>query len=181
MEIIGKPNLKGIPAPVFIIILLITGGCSVGTKVNLTAHSVQYPISMTYSFYSDSNALILPRQYELLEEFSIEFTKWGISAPLNLNANADLSTILNEIIENQQGDAIIDLSISVFNPPGRNGMLLLTKTLALTSALIFITLTITDPKASYAVLAAGSAALFLFTPAAADIRIEGRVVRIIDN
>lgn len=179
-EFVDHSLLKN-PIPVFIIYLLIFSGCTVGTKVSLTADSVDYPVSMAQSFYSETNTLILPHQYEVVQEFGFEFTKWGVTSPLNINANEDLSDVLNEIIEKYQGDAITDLSISALNPPTRNNLLLFAKTVALSSALVFTTATIINLKMSYGAAAAGSAAVYLFTPAAAKVRVEGRVVRLIHD
>lgn len=155
-------------------------GCSVGAKVHINASNVEYPVSQTNSFYTPNNQLIITDEYEILEEFSFTFTKWGVSSLINIQSEEDISNQLNRLIKEHNGDAIVDLTIAVYNPPFRNGILWFTKTVALSAALITFPIAIIEAKAGYAVTGAGSAAVFLFTPAAADIKVEGKVVRLLE-
>ncbi len=159
---------------------LLINGCSVGAKVKLNAANIEYPVSQTNSFYTANNRLILPGQYEVEEEFSFTFTKWGVSSPIEIKSEEDISNRLNAIIQQHNGDAIVDLTISVHNPPVRNGLLWFTKTVAFWTALIFTPLTLIEPKSDHAIIAASSIGLYMFTPATAIIKVEGKVVRLIE-
>lgn len=152
--------------------------CSVGTKVQIKADQMEYPVSQSNSFYSADDQLTLTDNYEILDDFSITFTKWGVSSIINIHSHEDISDRLNKIIEEQNGDAIIDMTISVYNPPVRNGLLLFAKTVALSAVLIATPITIIKPSRESVIIAGSSGLLYLFTPAAADIRVEGKVVRV---
>lgn len=165
--------------PVLLSSCLFIDGCTVGARVKLSAASVEFPVSQTNSFYTANNHLVLPTQYEVQREFSFTFTKWGVSSPVEIRSKADISDKLNAIIRQDNGDAIVDLTISVSNPPVRNGLLWFTKAMALWTALISIPLTIIEPKTTHAVIAASATAVYLFIPAAAVIKVEGKVVRVI--
>ncbi|MEX2603732.1 MAG: hypothetical protein WD361_06000 [Gracilimonas sp.] len=166
----------------FIILLsfYVLCGCSVGAQVSINAAHVNSPVSQTNSFYTQNDKLILTDHYEVVESFSHTFTKWGVSSIINIRNEEDISEKLNSIIAKHDGDGIVDLTISVNNPPFINGMMWFTKTVALTAALISIPATIIEPKRGYALTAAGSSVVYLFTPAAAEIKIEGKVVRLLD-
>jgi outer membrane murein-binding lipoprotein Lpp len=163
---------------IFLLAGVLTSGCSVGAKIAVSASDVQYPVSQTNSFYSQHNHLITEDQYEALKEFGFTFTKWGVSSMVELKNSEDISNRLNKIIEKHDGDAIVNLRISVNNPTGKNGLLWFSKTLTVTSSVLFTFLAISDPQPEFTAIAIGSTVVALFTPAAADILVEGTVVRI---
>jgi len=161
---------------IFICISLILNGCYVGARVNLTASHCEIPVSYTDNFYDSDYNLVGPEDYEIQEEFTYEFTKWGITSPLNIESEEDISKILNERIKKNNADAIVDLQVSVSSSP-LNGFFLFTKVLSLWGGLISTPLFISDPSTEYAVVAASSILVYLFTPAASYIRVEGKVVK----
>ncbi|MCP9291960.1 hypothetical protein [Gracilimonas sediminicola] len=157
---------------------VLTSGCSVGAKIAVSATDVQYPVSQTNSFYTQQNQLTTEDQYEALKDFSFTFTKWGISSMIEIKNSEDISNRLNKIIEKHDGDAIVNLRISVNNPAGKNGLLWFSKTLTTTASVLFTFLAIADPQPEFTAIAVSSTGLALFTPAAADVKVEGTVVRI---
>ena len=154
-------------------------GCSVGALVKVKAPQLLYPVSHTDSFYSANGILIQKNQYKVNKEFSFSITRWGVALPFDIERSADISKELSRIIERNKGDAIIDLKVSVSNPP-INGFMLFVKTVSFWTALAGAVLTITEPSPSNAFIAAGSVLLYMFTPAAADISFAGKVVQIRD-
>ncbi|MEQ8523166.1 hypothetical protein [Gracilimonas sp.] len=165
-----------------LVIFLLAGitfsGCSVGAKITVTASEIDYPVSHTSSFYNQQDRLQTEEQYEAVKNFGFTFTKWGVSSLIEIENSEDISNRLNKIIEKNGGDAIVNLHISVNNPTGKNGLLWFSKTITTTASVLFSFLAISDPKPEFAAIAVGSTAAALFTPAAADIRVEGTVVRI---
>ena len=157
--------------------LLFLNGCSVGTKVSVHASDVSYPVSQTSSFYSPNDELMEVGDYELLDSFSFDFRKWGISGVIDIKSDADISAKLDEIIEQNNGDAIVDMKISVHSP-GINSFLWYTKVIAFLTAIIATPITLAEPSPTGAYIATGSTLVYLFTPAAAEIKIEGTVVRL---
>ena len=157
-----------------------SAGCTVGAKVGIHASTVEYPVSQSSSFYSPEGELIISDNYELLEPFSFNFKKWGVSSVFEIKTSADISQRLNHIIEEQGGDAIVDLTISVRNTTSNSFMLFL-KSSAFITALITTPLTISEPKPVRAAVATGSLLSYLFMPGNADIKIEGTVIRLLDE
>jgi hypothetical protein len=153
-------------------------GCSVGALVNVKAIDMDYPVSHTNNFYSKSDSLVKLNHYEVQNEFSFSFTKWGVAFPLDIKREEDISKKLNNIIEKNNGDAIVDLSVSVSNP-AINGFTFFIKTISFWTALVATSLTIKESSGDHAIIATSSIALYLFTPAAADIKIEGKVVKLL--
>ena len=168
---------------IFLIFLFIASlfinSCSVGALVNVKASDIEYPISHTDNFIAQNESLINRTQYNVQKEFSFSFTKWGVSSVIDIEREEDISKELNNIIKKNNGDAIVDLTISVSNPP-INGFTFFTKVMSLWGALIFTPLTIIEPSRDYAIIAASSIVLYIFTPAAADIKIEGKVVKLLE-
>lgn len=159
--------------------ILFLSGCSVGASVAVNAKKVEYPVSFTDSFYSSDNQLILNGEYESLKDFSFTFTKWGVSSWIEIRNSEDISNRLNKIIENENGDAITNLKISIKNPPVRNGVLWFTKAVAITSSALFTVMAVSDSdrRGGYTAIAAGSTLAALFTPATVDIKVEGTVIQ----
>ena len=158
---------------------LIHNGCYVGARTNLTASHCDFPVSYTGSFYDGEYNLVNYEDYEILEEFTYEFTKWGITSPLNIESEEDISKILNDRIKINNADAIVDLQVSV-SSSALNGFFLFTKIISLWGVLISTPLLISDPSTEYAVVAASSIVVYLFTPAASHIKVEGKVVKLIE-
>jgi hypothetical protein len=161
---------------ILICISLILNGCYVGARVNVTASHCDFPVSYTNNFYDSDYNLVGPGEYEIRAEFSLEFTKWGITSPLNIESEKDISDKLNYIIKENNADAIVDLQVSV-SSSSLNGFFLFAKTISFWVALIAIPVLISDPSTDNAVVAAGSIVVYLFTPAVSHIKIEGKVVK----
>ncbi len=174
-------NYKTFSLGLILLIGVIASGCSVGAKIAVSASNVQYPVSQTSSFYDNQNQLKTDSEYEPVKDFNFTFTKWGISSMIEIKNSEDISNRLNKIIEKHDGDAIVNLRISVNNPAGKNGLLWFSKTLTTTASVLFTFLAISDPQPEFAAIAVGSTGIALFTPAAADIKVEGTVVRIADS
>jgi len=162
----------------FIIWSLILNGCYVGARVNLTASHCDFPVSYTETFHDGNLNLVDQEEYEIVEEFKYEFTKWGITSPINIESEEDISKILNDRIKINNADAIVNLQVSV-SSPGYNGFFLFTKVISLWLSAIAPAVYISDPSTENAVVALSSIAVYLFTPAASHIKVEGKVVEII--
>ncbi len=163
---------------VIIVCFLFINCCSVGALVNVKAADIKYPVSHTDNFYSKNDSLVELTQYEVQKKFSFSFTKWGVASLIDIERKEDISKELNNIIEKNNGDAIVDLSVSVSNP-AINGFTFFIKTISFWTTLVATSIAISESSADPAIIAAGSTALYLFTPAAAEIKIEGKVVKIV--
>ena len=158
--------------------MILFTACSVGALVNIKARKIEHPVSHTNNFYDPAGRLIGSDEYSIQKEFSITFTKWGISSLIDIEREEDISDDLNDIITENDGDAIVDLTVSVANSP-INGFTFFTKVISFWGAAIFTPLAIIESSRDYAFIAAGSILIYIFTPAAADIKLEGKVVKII--
>lgn len=165
----------------FLLVISISlNSCSVGALVNIKAPEITHPVSHTNNFYTRAGELITHNQYEVIKSFSFSFTKWGVSSVIEIEREADISDDLNDLISDNNGDAIVELTISVGNSPA-NGFTFFTKMVSFWGSLIFIPLAIIETSSEYAVIGASSAVLYIFTPAAADINVKGKVVKIINH
>jgi hypothetical protein len=176
--------MKNCSKIVFLVVLLICcslilNGCYVGARVNLTSSHCDFPVSYTNNFYDSEYNLVGIEDYEILEEFTYEFTKWGITSPLNIESEEDISKTLNDIIKKNNADAIVDLQVSV-SSSALNGFFLFAKILSFWGVLVSTPLLIADPSTEYAVVAASSVIVYLFTPAASHIKVEGKLVKLIE-
>ena len=162
---------------VLLLVFLYNSGCSVGALVNIKAPDITHPVSHTDNFYTPDGELITNEQYKVIDLFSFNFTKWGVASVIDIEREEDISDKLNDLIKKNNADAIVNLTISVSDPP-INGLTFFTKVLSLWGSLIFIPLTIAEPSRDYAIVAASSVILYIFTPAAADINVKGKVIRI---
>jgi hypothetical protein len=152
-------------------------GCFVGTQVNMKSDHLEYPVSFTNSFYSLDHTLV-DSGYQVIDDFSFSFTKWGISKPLNIAGDEDISARLNNIIQKKNGDAIVALAISVKSAPV-NGILVITRILSLGLGLLWTAVLLTDQNTDYAIRAVGASVVYLFMPAATEVTIRGKVVKIV--
>ena len=146
----------------------------------MKAPEITHPVSHTDNFYNNEGQLITAKHYEVIKPFSFSFTKWGVSSIIDIEREADISDELNDLMDKNKGDAIVDLVISVSDAP-INGLTFFTKVVSFWGSLIFIPLTIADPTNEKAVIAASSLVVYIFTPAAADVKVEGKVIRITKN
>ena len=187
MELSIKLNPKNLKMNNKISILLLSfllvasfflNSCSVGALVNIKAPDITHPVSHTNNFYTSDGELITQNQYEVIKSFSYNFTKWGVSSIIEIDREADISDDLNDLISDNNGDAIVELTISVGNSPA-NGITFFTKVISFWGSLIFIPLAIIETSTEYALIGAGSAVIYIFAPAAADINVKGKVVKII--
>ena len=152
-------------------------GCSVGAKVNIEAQDLQYPVSQSPSLYAPSGDFLDEVNYESISNFRFNFKKWGISS-INVNSNVDISQQLNQIIAEKDGDAIVNLEISMRNT-GTNSFMVFIKSVALMGSIIATGVTVSQPTSDSAAFAAGSIITYLLTPANVDIEISGTVVKFI--
>lgn len=171
--------LRSVSVLVFALLLFLYS-CSVGVLVNIKAQEITHPVSHTDNFYTPAGELITKGEYEVIKPFSLTFTKWGISGIIEIDREEDISDDLNRLIDKNKGDAIVELTISVSDPPVNN-LTFFTKMVSLWGSLIFIPLTAIEPSRENAIIAASSVILYIFTPGAADINIEGKVVKIKKN
>jgi hypothetical protein len=152
-------------------------GCFVGTQVNIKSDHLEYPVSYTKSFYTLDHTLV-DSGHQVIDDFSFSFTKWGISKPLNIAGDEDISARLNHIIQEKNGDAIVALTISVKSAPV-NGILVTARIISLWLGLVWTAVLITDQNEDYAIRAVGASTVYLFMPAAAEVTIRGKVVKIV--
>lgn len=167
---------------IFILNFLLWGSvllnsCSVGALVNVKAEHIKYPVSHTSNFYALNDSLITEGQYTVQKEFSLSFTKWGVSSLIDIEREEDISNELNNLVRMNNGDAIVDLTVSAANSP-INGLSFFTKIVSFWTALIATPLTIIEPSRDHAIIAGSAIILYVFTPAAAEIKIDGKVVKI---
>lgn len=152
-------------------------GCWVAAKVDVKAPTIAFPVSYSDTFYSQKDSLITADKYQIKESFKLSFSKWAVGFPLNLGREADISNTLNTLIDKNEADAIVNLTIAVSNPEA-NVFFLFTKILSFFSSMVFIPITIADPSIENGLIAATSLAIYLFSPARADIEIQGQVVKL---
>jgi hypothetical protein len=152
-------------------------GCYVGTTARVKSDHLEYPVSYTESFYTPDFNLVNSEHYSTVKHFNLSFTKWGISPPLNIGSEEEISDRLNQVIRENDGDAAVRMVVSVNSTPV-NDYLFIPKAISFAIGLVAIPLVITDPTKENAVLAASAIAVYLFTPGAATITLEGDVVRI---
>jgi hypothetical protein len=150
-------------------------GCSVGTRVSIESNRLEYPVSQSSSVYISDGEILKANDYELIADFSYRFKKWGISS-LGIDSGIDISDQLNSIIEEKGGDAIVNLDISMRNT-AKNSFMLVLKSTAFIVSIAATAITFADPSAEASLIAAGSLATYLFTPANVDIEIRGTVVK----
>ncbi|MBO6536780.1 MAG: hypothetical protein JJ966_11180 [Balneolaceae bacterium] len=163
-----------------IFIFLITGfGCSVGTKLSIEANSLKYPISQSPSVFLRDGELANENEYEYVTDFSYDFKKWGNST-LNIQSDVDISNQLNEIIEENNGDAIVNLEVSMRNTSA-NSIMLFVKSIALMGSMISAAVTVSEPTLESSAFTGGFIATYLFTPANIDVQISGTVIRFVDR
>lgn len=151
--------------------------CSVGALVNIKAADITHPVSHSNNFYTTEGQLITDTQYEVVKPFSFTFTKWGVSSIIDIDREEDISDDLNELIRKNNGDAIVDLTIAVSDSP-LNGFTFFVKVISFWSSVIFIPVTVVEPTSEHAIIAASSLVVYVFTPAAADINVKGKIVKI---
>lgn len=156
---------------------VLLNSCSVGALVNLKAEHIEYPISHTSNFYALNDSLITQDQYTVLKDFSLSFTKWGVSSVIDIEREEDISGELNDLVRKNNGDAIVDLTVSAGNSP-LNGLSFFTKIVSFWTALIATPLTIAEPSRDHAIIAGSAILLYVFTPAAAEIKLDGKVVKL---
>jgi len=172
----NKNELSFITLCIFCAVFFISG-CYVAAKVNIHSSDLEYPVSYTDTFYDDQFKTTYPGTYKIVEEFSIKFTKWSLTFPIITESNEDISKKLNEIINKNNGDGIVELKITVSDSP-INSFTLFTKIVSLWGIIGGSAILLSDGSKYAAVLAGTSLAIYLLSPAAANINIEGKVVKI---
>lgn len=151
--------------------------CTVGLNTKIKANTLSAPVSFSETMYTNKMQIADSTKFQRINSFSFEFTKWGISTPLNIGSDKDISRELNQIITKNGGDAILDLKISVKNS-GVNYFLLVPKVLSLWTGVVAISLLASGESADNAIVAASSVIIYLFTPAKANIKVQGVVVKL---
>jgi hypothetical protein len=157
-------------------IIFLISGCTVAAKVNIHASDLDYPVSYSDSFYDDQLLTRYPDTYRTVNNFSFDFTKFSFTFPINSESNEDISQKLNEIIKQNEGDGIVGLKITVSDSP-LNSLTLFTKIVSLWGFMIGTASFISDASRDAALLAGCSLAIYLLSPAAANVTIEGKVVK----
>jgi hypothetical protein len=167
----------------FLFLLLIIGcliifinGCYVSARVNLQASQTDYPVSFSENLYNDKWELVSPSYYTVIDEFSFSFTKWSLTFPINTTSNEDISQQLDEIIKRNNGDGIVGLKITAEESPV-NSLTLVTKIFSLLGLLGGTLALISDGSQDALILTTASLAIYLLSPAAANITVEGKVVK----
>ncbi len=92
--------------------LLVLAGCS-GSKVNVRADNLRYPVSFTRSIFDADGAMRTVEESEKVHHFTHGFAKWSMFFGLwQLGGrDEDISAPLNELIETHQGNAICNLKM----------------------------------------------------------------------
>lgn len=173
-----KNRAKKVYAAIFILcscILLVS--CTVGLNTKIKASTLSAPVSLSETFYTNTFQIADSTNFQIIKSFSFEFTKWGISSPLNIGSDKDISEELNRIIIENGGDAITGLKISVNNSE-INKVLLFPKVISLWVGVVAMSLIVSGEFADNAIVAVSAAIIFLFTPAKANIKVEGEVVKL---
>ena len=173
-----KSRVKKVRATIYILcssILLVA--CTVGLNTKIKASNLSVPVSFSNTFHTKTFHIADSTNFLEIKSFTLEFTKWGISSPLNIGSDRDISKELNKLIIENQADAITGLKISVNNSE-INQVLLFPKVISLWVGIAAMALLASGESADNALVAAGAAIIYLFTPAKTNIKVEGMVVRL---
>lgn len=172
-------RIRGICLPIiFLIIAMVQSGCYVGTLTHVTADELEYPVTLS-NVMIDSGYFVAIEDYQEIATFTSRHHWIGWAWPLQIPRNKDISGILNRVIEEHDGDAVVDLKIHVADSPA-NALSLLAKTTAVVGGIVGgVMMFHPDGHAGQgALLFAGSSAVFTLAPGFTWVKIEGTVVNV---
>ena len=159
--------------------LIFNTGCYVSARVNVQASQTEYPVSFSENIYNDKLELVTPSYYTVVNQFSFSFTKWSLTFPINTTSNEDISQQLNDIIKKYNGDGIVGLKLTAEESPVNN-LTLVTKIFSLLGLIGGVLALISDGSQDAVLLTTVSLAVYLLSPAAANITVEGKVIKYLD-
>ena len=151
-------------------------GCYTGARFNLVAPNLDHPVSMTQSIHGNKLNILPPGGYEEISRFTLTFTGWSLGFPLSPNPQKDISDRLNAVVQQNGGDGIVGLTITVGNN-SFNGVTMALKGVSVVAFLSSLLILKYDDQSVGLVLAGASLAGILFLPTAADFTITGTVVK----
>lgn len=114
IKIKGGMNMKIVFKNINIIFILLIMLCScVGGRMFISANSVKYPVSVSEGVYDKNYNLLDNSDYTIIDHFEFKLSSvyifWTL-IPLTKNRK-DISALLDNVIEDKGGDAIVNLSI----------------------------------------------------------------------
>jgi len=173
-----KSRVKKVRASIYILSSsILFFACTVGLNTKIKASNLSAPVSFGETFHTKTYQIADSTNFLPFKSFTLEFTTWGISSPLNIGSDRDISKELNKLMIENQADAIKGLKFSVNNSE-INQVLLLPKVISLWVGIAAISLLASGESADNALVAAGAAIIYLFTPAKVNIKIEGMLVKL---
>ena len=91
-------------------------GCVGGSKT-VKADNLEYPASFSESIYDQDMNTITNKNYVVVHSFEYSVTKWStLWGLISLSGAMDISSDLNNIIKENNGDAIVNLKIGSHLP-----------------------------------------------------------------
>jgi len=100
------------------VLLLLAAGC-VGGKAHLRADHLSHPVSLSRSYVGSEGSVIGPDRQEVVAPFTFVVRRWSLFwtlLPLSSRV-VDLSDLLEERIRAAGGEAVVDLTLKVFEDP----------------------------------------------------------------
>lgn len=92
--------------------LALVGGCA-GGRSNLRFDDTRYPVSLSPTVLGSDGVVLLPAGREVVGKLEIETKVYGLLwAAVPLTPNKDLSTQVNEQIEQAGGQAVVNLRVT---------------------------------------------------------------------
>jgi hypothetical protein len=96
----------------FFIVVNVFISCS-GGRISISAPNVNKVVSITESVYDKNFNIINAADYEVIKEFNFTVSKWYLFwTIIPLSSDVDISEKLNKIIEENDGDGIVNLQVS---------------------------------------------------------------------
>ncbi len=163
---------------IFLSLAIVQSGCYVGTVTHVTADDLEYPVTLS-NVMIESGHFVAIEAYQEIATFSSRHHWIGWAWPLQIPRDKDISGILNRVIEEHDGDAVVDLKIHVTDSPA-NALSLLAKTAAVVGGIVGgVMMFHPDGHAGQgALLFTGSSAVFIMAPGFTWVKIEGTVVNV---
>ncbi len=97
---------------VFALALGLLPGCLSLSSTTMNGAELRHPVSFSRSFVASDGSVHEPTAAEKVARFERTWTHWGmLYDSIGLSADADLSAILNEEIEQANGDGIVNLTV----------------------------------------------------------------------
>ena len=136
-------------------VLLCCTGCFTASRMNLSASTIDFPASMSESFYSADDRLVLSGDYDAVYHFRLVYKRFAVNGYLPPK-KIDMSDTLKTMLSKNNGDAIVNLKVKVQRGGGEAGFYLL--------SFLF-----------------GLPTLTLFSPSKIEAVVEGDIVRMKEN